>query len=966
MKKNKNLLRAILLISIVCGIFAIGIYFENVNTISSETVSLEVKDYVTSIKLGLSSDDVLYLNGEAENSEWRKVKLFSSSESSKIYIKNGILKDEAYQIRIDDDVYHLYSVNIGTIESYVMLQGAKLKDIETTSPEFIKLYFNEVPMGYYIKEEVTHEQIRDSEENYFITLNSNTDYMKELNYYLDNGFDTALEYFALEELAKYMAFYEMFNDDKYFSLKDIFFKYNSSTKKLTPYITINTSPNNTSTDSIKSKEISNLIDILDNNYEFMETVNEKRTTNLGDTTIIKNLEDIYNECKNFATNLEDDGYYPLKLYYDSRLNDISIKVEEFKQREPYHRTIKERFELNEEWEYLKSSHIGGFYTESFDLTFEAPAGCKVYYTVDGREPTDADYLYTEPIKIESKIGEEYILANIKDTSTEWKKPKGESYKATVIRSIVYHDGKPVSNIMTNTYFVDENIKDRFRLPVISIVTEPDNFFGFNNGIYVLGKKRADWLARNPASVPGRGTSANYTQRGSEWERPIHMEWFESDGEQGFSQSLGVRINGGWSRSYPLKAFKVYARKEYDTKGHIDYEIFPDLKKTVDSDKTIMEYDTFLLRNSGHDFLKTMFKDAMIQSLMIGTKVDIQSYRPAVVFINGEYWGINNVRERQDEDYIESHYEIPKEDVVILENRYRVKSGNSNDKYHFIDMANYIKNNDIKDDKVYQYVKTQMDVENFIDYNILQIFIANGDFPFNNVKYWRKKTENSEESSLYGHDGKWRWLLFDTDSGFQFTYRMSLSYVTEGNEDWASVLLRNLLENNDFKNQFISRCGDLLNTNLKTENIIDRINAMESAIEPEISYHIDRWNTSRGSVEAWNGYVEDLREFARLRPYYVRKDFVNFFDLGGTVEGVVEVSKENQGETYINNTPINNTEIFNGIYFKDVPITLTAIPMEGYQFIGWEGSVTGSESTITFTPDEDFNIVAKFEKIDSTN
>jgi len=90
-------------------------------------------------------------------------------------------------------------------------------------------------------------------------------------------------------------------------------------------------------------------------------------------------------------------------------------------------------------------------------------------------------------------------------------------------------------------------------------------------------------------------------------------------------------------------------------------------------------------------------------------------------------------------------------------------GNGNDKNHFINMINYIKNNDIREDKVYQYIKTQMDVENFIDYNIIQIFIANGDWPFNNVKYWRKRTENIEDSSLYGHDGKWRWLLFDTDS-----------------------------------------------------------------------------------------------------------------------------------------------------------------------------------------------------------
>ena len=941
---------------VVCIVLYRRISLESIHIISpkAEYTNQTEQRTIGILNVKLSSDDIKALY---QSSDWITTQMLKGIKEYNIDIKTGEDIDEGYQLRIDNEVYYLYKKDDGIIEKKIFLDVIKSYGIEGTSPELIKLSFNEVDMGEYILEKKIVEQVRDNDKNYFMSLESDSSLIREIKYYIDSQFINAIDYFDKDKLAKYMAIYKLIAQKNEASLNQLKFKYDNKTNNLIPYVTINCSPTIIKySDSNKKLEYDELEKLYEYDDDFRDLVNSYIINYINEKSAVKKvIEGFETEKVNYK---EQEVVDILNKSFEYTSNDIYT----FNKKIEGERRKKLKFELDGKWKYLEASHGGGFYTQPFDLIFETYEGCEIYYTLDGSLPTDKDILYTEPIAIKSRIGEKDVLTGIKNISLGWKMPKTESFKGTVIRSAVYFEGKAVSEIMTNTYFVDENIYSKYSMPIVSLTTDSDNLFDRFKGIYVLGIRRENWLRKNPGVQVNNGTSANYTARGSDWERPVHIEWYETDGSLGFSQNLGARINGGWSRCYPLKPLRLYARSEYDNKNKIEFEIFPGLQQSV-SDKTITEFKTFLLRNSGHDFVLTMFEDAMIQSLMENTHVDTQAYRPVIVFINGEYWGIHNARERQDEEYIESHYDMDEDEIVLLENRHKLLHGEEEDINHYLDMLKYIKSHNIEDKETYNYVKTMMDIDNYIDYNIIELYIVNLDWMGNNVKYWRKKTDVYKPLEPYGHDGRWRWLLFDTEAGFAYYDYNMIEYATiEGkqtglNSDWATFLFRTLLQNKDFKNQFLTRYADLLNTNLNEDKILKRIDEMQEKIKPEMEEHINRWGYPN-SLERWEENVDVLREFAVKRPEYVRRNLINHFGLKGTVKGMIQPS--DGGYIEINGMKINidKTE-FNGIYFKDIPIEIKAVPNKGYIFNGFQGSYLGEEENITITPDKDFEIKALF-------
>ncbi|MCA9947681.1 MAG: CotH kinase family protein, partial [Anaerolineales bacterium] len=218
-----------------------------------------------------------------------------------------------------------------------------------------------------------------------------------------------------------------------------------------------------------------------------------------------------------------------------------------------------------------------------------------------------------------RVGDPNVLSTIRTTlpNVFWQEPANEIFKGTVVRAMVDKSGALASSAATQTYFVDPAANGRYSLPVISIATDADNLFDPEIGIY----------------VPGNYT--NYAQSGIEWERPIHIEFYEADGTLGFAQNAGVRIHGSKSTIYHFKSLRIYARSEYG-QDRIEYDLFPGWKND--------EFERLILRNSGQDIYATMFRDAMAQSLVSHLSFDTQPYRPAIVFLNGEYWGVHNVRE----------------------------------------------------------------------------------------------------------------------------------------------------------------------------------------------------------------------------------------------------------------------------------------------------------------------------------
>ncbi len=624
------------------------------------------------------------------------------------------------------------------------------------------------------------------------------------------------------------------------------------------------------------------------------------------------------------------------------------------------------------------SRESGFYSEGFELTLScADPEAVIRYTLDGSEPTIDSPVYQEPIVIRSRAGDPNIYSARTGISIDDKPPLKEVFKGTVVRARVFASDSIMSETVTHTYFVEENMAERYNLPIISLVTNPENLFDYFTGIFMKGKVMSDWLSENPGAVVDGGTPGNYNQRGIEWEREATITFFEPDGTVGFIQNVGIRTFGGWSRSYRHKPLRVIARKRYDHSGTIEYPVFPELTKRGNPEEPLTSFKQLLLRSSGNDWEYTLFRDAMMQSLVAGLGVDTQSYKPCILFINGEFWGIYNIRETFDEYFINTNYNVEFDDIVILEgvsyeDGMGLYYGQEGDVESFQSIIDFVRTHDMSLPENYEYVADQIDVDNFIVYHAAQIYYANTDWPGNNVKVWRKRTEKIEPDAPPGHDGRWRWLLFDTDFGFGlYSIHSTVSHRTlkfattpDGepwpNPDWSTVLLRSLLTNEEFKTKFIAKFVDLLNSRFHPDYVTKRIVEMRDVIAPVMQEHLDRWMINNGSMDAWKAQTSALISFGLDRVRFVTRDLRDYFGLE-RYKISLDASDPSGGTIRLNDMDIDiNGSIWNGVIMEDIPVTLEAAPGDGYRFAGWETNVGFfEEPVVTLVPKTNLEIRAVF-------
>jgi len=545
------------------------------------------------------------------------------------------------------------------------------------------------------------------------------------------------------------------------------------------------------------------------------------------------------------------------------------------------------------------SHQEGFYSASFLLSINSLLGDSIYYTLNGDIPTESSNLFCDSILIRDRSTDPNIISEIPTTPEQslisykaWESPKDTIDKATILRCASYRNGVRTSKIYTKTYFVDSEIVGKYSMPVISLITEEGNFFDSDSGIYVPG---IYFDSNNPEF------SGNYFMSGEEWERDIHIEYFEPSGKLGFSQDAGVRIHGGKTRHAAQKTLRLYARDEYGKK-YFNYKLLPNRK--------VNKYKRFLLRTTMGDWGgQTIIKDALAQNISATLNVDYQDFRPVIVFLNGEYWGIHTIRDRIDERYIEYLYNIDKDLVEFHEG----------ESVAYNNLMEYIENNSLSNNSNYEYVKTQIDISNYIDYTIAELFFNNYDWPANNMKLWRKLP-----------DGKWRWVFYDIDAGFgDENYNMLLhatkndSSVTWPNSPSSTFLFRNLLQNELFKTEFINRYAEILNNDFDTDIMINKLNSIKQIYFPEITSHINRWNYPN-SLAQWEDDIENnILSYIEKRPCVVREHIMSFFELstfgfdcnGGnsaTVEfdQLILAPNPNNGKFYLLNTlsDIKNAKI----------------------------------------------------------
>lgn len=398
-----------------------------------------------------------------------------------------------------------------------------------------------------------------------------------------------------------------------------------------------------------------------------------------------------------------------------------------------------------------------------------------------------------------------------------------------VRAIAIADGQLPSIVTTHTYVVDVE----HDLPIIALSTESERLFGWQ-GIY---------------SNPFQGI-----------EVPVHVEFYETDGLLALSFDAGIKTFGGTSQKDPQKSFAVHLRKKYGTE-EINYPLF--------DGNEVTSFKHFVLRTSGQDTYMTKIRDAFINKAIRDViDIDTMDSGPCVVYINGEYWGLYNIREKINEDYLASHHGVAPDQVDILAWNGYVIAG-SNEAYKAL--IEYVATHDMRNREYYDYVASQVDIDNLIDYLIVESYFGNTDS--GNIKYWRNQ-----------NGGKWRWLLYDMDWAlFMTTYKWNnIAQIFDphgmGVNDWIDTTLHvNLMKNDCFREEFIKRYALYINTYFKPERLLSIYDAMVAEIESEMPRQLERWPKPVYSLP-WEEHVAITRQIIIEKPETEKKNLQSFFRL----------------------------------------------------------------------------------------
>jgi len=549
------------------------------------------------------------------------------------------------------------------------------------------------------------------------------------------------------------------------------------------------------------------------------------------------------------------------------------------------------------------SFQGGYFPRGLEIQLSPPDPVdSIYFTTDGSEPSTSSMLYKNPIPLS---------------------------KNTVLRARSINSQKLPGMVFTNTYITRQHT-----MPVVCLSTKPSNLFDYNTGIYELGPN---------ASTENPNFGANFWE---DWERPAHMELYDVDGVKQIDQGVGIKIFGAWSRANPQKSISLFARREYG-KSSFEYRFF--------KDKPIEVFESLVLRNAGNDWAQAFMRDGLTSSLVKDMDMDRQAFQPTILYINGEYWGILNMREKVNVNFLAENHFVNPDNINLLEGNGTVVDG-SNIAYQ--QMISYLNTHTLESEANYLGVSGKIDVNNYIQYQLTQIYINNKDWPGNNIKFWNTNTPGS----------LWRWIIYDTDFGWgiwdggayafnTLEFALEPNYPDWPNPTWSTLLFRRMMSNPGFRAEFANQFADRMNTNFTPEKIIAVIDSLRQIFQPEINDQMIRWGQSYSN---WLNNYTAIKSFANARPAYMR-NFLNA-KLGspGKLDISVEISAPGAGAVKLNSIVPENYP-FSGVYFKNIPIKLTAFPAPGYTFLRWEGNVNSNELSIDYNMSESATLRAVFSE-----
>jgi hypothetical protein len=508
-------------------------------------------------------------------------------------------------------------------------------------------------------------------------------------------------------------------------------------------------------------------------------------------------------------------------------------------------------------EELSFSHRGGIYDETFVLTLEKKRQVnKIYYTTDGNEPTSASILYEAPLVMDARLHSQKNISQLQISPPDlYNPPPVESVpKAIIIKAAVFNSsGDRVSDIITNSYFFKELGINHKGLPIVSLSIKHEGLFDYETGIMVPGihwDSTISWW------------SGNFWGRGQTWERPAYVEFYEPDNSVGFAQNIGLRLHGNIVRVYPQKGFRMYARNSYG-KDLIKYKLF--------EDRNTNDFKRLILKPFSASGIETGIENYLSNEFAAQLDIDVGASRPVILYLNGEYWGIYYIYERFDKHFASTYYDIDSDSVDIINSYAGYASEGSNENY--LQLYDFIENHDLTLPDNYNRVKDWIDINSYIDYQLLHIYIANFDWPTTNMKCWRSQKEGS----------KWRWVIYDSDAALiVHEYNMFHHALNKDRDIWSAVpastlFFRKLMDNEDFKTQFFHRLELVINKYLNyNTTVVDFRNAID-ALKYEIKGQVERFGTPK-SYEDWEINIGKVNRFLESRSCIVKAHALDSFNI----------------------------------------------------------------------------------------
>lgn len=515
---------------------------------------------------------------------------------------------------------------------------------------------------------------------------------------------------------------------------------------------------------------------------------------------------------------------------------------------------------------------GGFYPNAFQVSLSSSSGSGII-----RYTTDG----SKPIS----------------SSTQYSEPISIT-KNTILRARIFENSKIPGTVMTNTYFINEVQ----HLPVVSLVTDPKFLWDKKLGIYLNSLK--------------------------EREIPVSLEFFPLNSSRAFSMDAGARIGGENIFRFAQKPINIYARSDFGF-PHIAYKIFDDVP--------YLEYKQLYLRNSGSDWTSTMFRDGMLVTALKNRIINsMQNYRPAVLYLNGTYWGINNIREKIDDQYFYLHYNVDPSDLDHLEDTNKIITGDSTD---FVNLMSLAAVSNLSDSATYDYFASRVNVHDLMDFVITQDFIANSSWGHNRETWRDRKGEK-----------KWRWALVDMDRGIDAA-RISINQLDDIFTNFG--FFKKMCENADFKNEFIQRYSEHLNKTFNQTRMFGYIDSIKALLTDEMPRHSQKWGTyidslsindwgndfSVPSIPVWNTNVQKFKDYITQRPTYAVQYLSTRFGLTGRANLTITSNVPDQGKISVIGYKVKEGE--SNLYFKNIPISVSAYPPPGYIFKQWKGFLSNS-------------------------